>query len=62
MRVVPLQIVSFTARTSVRRRMESNPNLADRVQTAAVEIWSRELERRFTKPELALNIADVPIR
>lgn len=62
LRVVPLEIVSFTP-TDERTKAEGKKSeLADRVQRAAIEVWSRELEHRFSKSELELNIADVPIR
>jgi uncharacterized Fe-S cluster-containing radical SAM superfamily protein len=62
LRVVPLEIVSFTP-TDRRSKVEKRESgLADRVQKEAIEIWCRELERRYSKSELGLNIADVPIR
>lgn len=62
LRVVPLEIMSFTP-TDHRSKVEGQKSgLADRVQREAIEIWCRELERRYSKSELGLNIADVPIR
>jgi uncharacterized Fe-S cluster-containing radical SAM superfamily protein len=62
LRVVPLEIVSFTP-TDKRSKAEGyKSGLADRVQRAAIEIWSRELQDRFSKSQLELNIADVPIQ
>lgn len=62
LRVVPLEIVSYTP-TDKRSKVDGEKSaLADCVQRRAIEIWSRELERRYSKSDLKLNIADVKIR
>jgi uncharacterized Fe-S cluster-containing radical SAM superfamily protein len=62
LRFVPLEIVSFTP-TGKRSKADGQKFVsADQVQRGAIEIWSRELERRYSKSELGLNIADVVIR
>jgi uncharacterized Fe-S cluster-containing radical SAM superfamily protein len=62
LRVVPLEIVSFTPTDKRSKAEGKRSGAADQVQRAAIEIWTRELQRRFSKSELELNIADVPIR
>jgi uncharacterized Fe-S cluster-containing radical SAM superfamily protein len=62
LRVVPLEIISFTPTDKRSKGANDRSALADRVQRDAIEIWSRELERRYSKSELSRNIADVPIQ
>jgi uncharacterized Fe-S cluster-containing radical SAM superfamily protein len=62
LRFVPLEIVSFTPTDKRSKADGLRSGTADRVQREAVEIWSRELQRRYSKHELGLNIADVPIQ
>lgn len=62
LRIVPLEIIGYTPTDKRSRGDESRYALADRVQREAIEIWSRELERRYPRSQRELNIADVPIR
>ncbi len=58
LRVVPLEISVFSP---VARRLNDTRNSALRHQWPAVEIWQRELERRFSLSARALPICDVQL-
>ena len=61
LRVIPLEIANFTP-TDMRAKGDlAKFAKADEVQQKAIGVWTRELERRFTKAERAQNIADVSI-
>jgi uncharacterized Fe-S cluster-containing radical SAM superfamily protein len=61
LRTVPLKIVNYSP-TALRTKPTADRfALADRVQSAAIEEWNSELNRRFSVSDLALNIADVSL-
>jgi hypothetical protein len=62
LRVVPLEIRNFTPTDQRAKSSGDKFSVADRVQRNAIEIWSRELEARYSKSERDRNIADVSIR
>jgi uncharacterized Fe-S cluster-containing radical SAM superfamily protein len=59
LRLVPLEVQVFTP---VKRRLTPAMHSAMEYQYQAVELWQRELERRFSCQERSWNIADVPLR
>ena len=59
LRLVPLEVQVFTP---VERRMRPVMHSAMEHQYQAIELWQRELERRFSSTARAWNIADVPLR
>jgi uncharacterized Fe-S cluster-containing radical SAM superfamily protein len=58
LRVIPLEIRVFH---SVANRMEESHHRAMRNQQVAAAAWEEQLAARFTEPERARNIADVPL-
>lgn len=62
LRVVPLEIISFTPTDKRSKGADDRSALTDRVQRDAIDIWSQELKRRYSKSDLIRNIADVPLR
>jgi uncharacterized Fe-S cluster-containing radical SAM superfamily protein len=62
LRVVPLEIANFTPTDRRNKGNAEKFELANQVQQSAIEIWNRELDRRYTKSDRAQNIADISIR
>ena len=58
LRTIPLEIHLFTP---VQRRTHAMPVEVETVQKAAIEVWTREIERRFSSEARLRNICDVRI-
>jgi uncharacterized Fe-S cluster-containing radical SAM superfamily protein len=58
LRIVPLEIQSFTPMLD---RVNRSRNIAMENQWRAIEIWLRELEKRFNSNERELSVTDVPL-
>jgi uncharacterized Fe-S cluster-containing radical SAM superfamily protein len=59
LRVVPLKIDNYATTASRSKDDDQRFALADAVQSAAIERWNFELQRRYSVAERAMNIADV---
>lgn len=62
LRMVPLKIANFTPTDKRSKGNTERFALADAVQQAAIERWTHELDRRYTRAERGLNIAEVRLR
>ena len=59
LRTIPLQVEVFTP---VMKRLNAEKKRALENQWLAIEVWQKELEKRFSSEQRALSITDVPLK